>query len=250
MKSFDGKRSSRSGGAAPYITLAVAFLLIAVFVAMAVFFKITTITVEGARKYDASEIIDASGVEKDTSIFFLNASKAQIAIKDTLPYVDTVRISRNLPGTVTIIVTESVGAAWFTSAGSYWIIDVGGRILEETDKQPADLVELRGITAEKPEVSSNLSLGSGESVRLRGLLDTLAAMEKWNVLDLTSWLDVSNLSAVTFEHNGYKVNIGATNDLDGKFKVLVEKVFANLAEKGSGQSIIYQEDDESFRYGH
>lgn len=245
MENFDGKRSYRRAGTALYITLAVAFLLIAVFIAMAIFFNITEITVEGAKKYTQAQILEASGIEKDGSIFFLNAGEAEIAIKNALPYVDTVKIARNLPGTVTIIVTESEAAAYFTYGGSSWITDIDGRILEETSSAPANLTELRGIAAESPDVGKNLNLS--ETVRLRGLKDLLATLKKSEMLDLTTWIDMTNLSAVTFEYNGYKVNISGTDDLDFKFSILINQVFAQHTEKGYGQSVIYQENG-SFRY--
>lgn len=247
MENFGGRKNTRGGGAALYITLAVAFLLIAVFLAMALFFKITDITVEGSQKYTAQEIVRASGVEPDGSIFFLDASKAQIAIKDSLPYIDTVKISRHLPGTVVITVTESVGAAYFAAGGAYWIVDIAGRILERTDAAPTGLTELRGFTAASPKAGEKLKLGEGESVRQSALLDTLAALRDGEMLDLTAYLDVTNLSAVLFEYNGYKVNFGEANDFDTKFKILIDQIFVRYTEQGSGQSFIYQ-NNGSFRY--
>lgn len=248
MENFGGKRSFKTGGMALYVTLAVAFLLIAVFLAMALFFKITDITVEGAQKYTVQEIIDASGVEADGSIFFLNVSEAEIAVKNELPYVDTVKITRQLPGTVSISVTESTAAAYFTAGGSQWIVDLNCRILEETSAVPTGLVEIRGIAPEEPKVGKSLDLGAGEVVRLRGLKDMLKISGEWETLGLTAWLDMTNLSAVTFEYNGYKVNIGGPEDLDHKFNILLNQVMAAHPDTGSGQSIIYNKDEDSLHY--
>lgn len=247
MENYGGKKNTHGVGAGLYITLAAAFLLIALFLAMALFFKITDITVEGSQKYTAQEIVDASGMEPDGSIFFLDASKAQIAIKDLLPYIDTVMISRHLPGTVVITVTESVGAAYFAADGAYWIVDITGRVLERTDAAPSGLTELRGFTVVSPKAGEKFKLGEGESVRQSALLDTLAALRDNNMLDLTTYLDVTNLSAVLFEYNGYNVNFGEANKFDTKFKILLDQIFVKYTEKGSGQSFIYQSDD-SFRY--
>ncbi len=247
MEHYGGKKNTRGAGAGLYITLGAAFLLIALFLAMALFFKITDITVEGPRRYTAQQIIDASGVEPDGSIFFLDASKAQIAIKDALPYIDTVKIARRLPGTVVITVTESVGEAYFSAAGAYWITDAAGRILEKTDAAPTGLTELRGFTAVDPREGKKLDLGAAESVRQSALLDTLSALRDNDMLDLTAFLDVTNLSAVLFEYNGYNVNFGEANEFDTKFRILIDQIFVRYTEKGYGQSFIYQ-NDNSFRY--
>ncbi len=247
MENYGGKKNTRGAGAGLYITLGAAFLLLALFLAMALFFKITDITVEGSKRYTAQQIVDASGVEPDGSVFFLDTSKAQIAIKDALPYVDTVKISRRLPGTVVITVTESVGEAYFAAEGAYWIVDISGRILERADAAPSGLTELRGFTAVDPREGKKLSLGAGESVRQSALLDTLAALKDGDMLALTAYLDVTNLSAVLFEYNGYNVNFGEANEFDKKFSILIDQIFVRYTEKGSGQSFIYQNND-SFRY--
>lgn len=248
MGNFGGKKRNGRGGMALYITLAVAFMLIAVFLAMALFFKISDITVEGAKKYSAEEIIGVSGVEKEDSIFFLNAGAAQIAIMDAFPYIDTVKITRSFPGTVVISVTESVPAAYFTADGSCWIIDRNGRILEETTLAGVEgIAELRGVTAVDPQTGKSMSLGPGETVRLRCMKDTLEAIIDNGRLELTTWLDMTNLSAVTFEYNGYKVNIGEAEDFGTKFDLL-EKVLKEYTEPGHGQSFIYEKDIVGMRY--
>ena len=117
MGSTKGRNRYTPGDGALYVTVAVAFILIIAIAAMGLFFKITDITVEGAEKYTAGQIIAVSGIEKDNSVFFLNASSAEVAIKSALPYVDTVKVTRHLPGTVTIRITESVSAAYIASGG-------------------------------------------------------------------------------------------------------------------------------------
>ena len=249
MENFDGRKRNRSGGTAFYVTLAVAFLLIAAILAMAIFFKVSRITVEGAERYTPEEIIEASGIELDNSIFFLGTGDAQIAIKKELPYVDTVKITRSLPGTVTISVTESRGAAYFFSGGSCWLIDLDGRILEETTSAGVGgAVELRGITAVDPEVGRSLSLGSGESVRLNYLKNTLKALDQYGRISLTTWLDLTNLAAVTFECNGYRINIGEAEDFEVKFGKLLKEFFDAHPEKGYGQSVVYDKELIALRY--
>ena len=87
----------RAGGTALYVTIAAAFLVIAVILAMALFFKISDITVEGASRYTGGQIVEASGIELDDSIFFVSTGSAEIHIKDALPYIDSVSVTRDLP---------------------------------------------------------------------------------------------------------------------------------------------------------
>ena len=238
-------RRRRGSGAALYVTMAGAFLVIAAVTAMGLFFKISKITVNGAGRYTAQEIIAASGVEPDNSIFFVSMSRAEVRIKSALPYIDSVKVTRVLPGTVIIDVTEAKRAASFTYGGSTWVTDVKGRILEETDAAgAAGTVELRGVTPEKPEVGKSLSLGQAETVRLRCLLNTLSILDASGRLALTEWLDLSNLAAVTFYCNGYRINLNKADDmtdLEAKFDIL-EDFFADHPDAGYGQNVWYEED--------
>lgn len=241
--SNQGGNYRRGGrGTALYVTMAAAFLIITVITAMALFFTISDITVEGTDRYTSQQVIDASGIEADDSIFFFNSSAAEISIKNSLPYVESVKVTRKLPGRVEIEITESVPLASFSHEDSYYVIDAKGRILEKTGISGTEgTISLRGIAAHSPKVGENLSLGSGESVRLRYLLGTLKAIVDDGKAADVAWLDISNLSAVTFELNGYRVNIGTADDLDFKFE-LINRFLKTHPERGSGESVNYDEN--------
>ena len=230
----------RAGGTALYITMAVAFFAIAAIAAMALFFKVSEITVEGAVKYTPKEVIDASGLELDDSIFFVGAGSAEISIKKALPYVDTVSVKRDLPGKVIIKITESLPAVTVAFDGEYLILDSSLRILDRLAAAPEGNVEVRGITPVEPEVGRDLDLGDGESARLSSLKEFMKALTDNNVLGMVKWLDVSNLSSVAFDYNGYNVNFGRVEDLDRKFQLLDHFTKQN-PQAGSGQNVIYDE---------
>lgn len=249
MKNY-GRNGRRGKGAALYITMAAAFLVIAVVTAMGLFFKISAVTVVGGKKYTDQEIINASGLEIDGSILFVNMSGAEVRIKNALPYVDSVKVTRKLPGTVVITVTEVEPAAYFTSGGSVWLMDVNGRVLEETDGLGVSgVLEIRGITPETPEINKSLDLGSSESVRLRCLLNILKILDERERLELTEWVDVSNLASVTFYYNGYRINVHQADDMEelkDKFDLLKD-FFTDYPEPGHGQEVVYVDDKEYFK---
>ncbi len=247
MGSTKGRNRYTPGDGALYVTVAVAFILIAAITAMGLFFKITDITVEGAEKYTQSQIIAVSGIEKDTSIFFLNSSAAEIAIKSALPYVDTVKVVRRLPGTVSIRITEAVSAAYISSGGSYYIVDLAGRILEKSSYVPQG-VEIRGVEPVDPEAGKTLSFGENESARLRALTDVLKKASECGRLDRMAWIDISNLSAITFDYNGYRFNIGTAEELDLKFDDLLSKFLAANKDPGNGQNVYYDDNLKGLRF--
>ena len=83
----------------------------AIAVALALFFKVETISVNGNSRYTTQQIIDAGGIETGDNMFFLNKYTASERITASLPYVETVRISRQLPDTLVITVTECTAPA-------------------------------------------------------------------------------------------------------------------------------------------
>ncbi len=250
MKNY-GRNGRRGSGTALYVTMAGAFLVIAVVAALGLFFKISAITVAGGKRYTDQDIINASGLETDSSILFVNMSGAEVRIKNALPYVDSVKVTRKLPGTVVIEVTEIDPAAYFTSGGSVWLMDVSGRILEQTDGLGVSgVTEIRGIAPETPEINKTLSLGSSESVRLRCLLNILKMLSERERLELTEWVDVSNLASVTFYCNGYRINVHQADDLEdlkGKFDLLRD-FFEEYSEPGHGQEVVYVDEGEYYKF--
>lgn len=230
----------RAGGTALYVTIAAAFLVIAVILAMALFFKISDITVEGASRYTGGQIVEASGIELDDSIFFVSTGSAEIHIKDALPYIDSVSVTRDLPGRVVIKVTESIPAATVQNGGSVLLLDADLRILDEIVAVPAGTVEIRGVTPVEPKPGSDLDLGENESARLSSLREFMVALRDNGVIGSVKWLDVSNLSSVVFDYNGYTVNFGRVEDLARKFQLLDHFTKQN-PQAGSGQNVIYDE---------
>lgn len=209
---------NRKNGGTLYITVIVALMLLAVIVGLSVFFNIETIEVEGASAYSAAEIIEASGIETDGSIFFLNDSAAAVRIKNAFAYVDEVQIVKTLPGTVTIRVTETPPVAWFESAGSYWVVSSQTKILERTDSITSrNLAELRGIEPIMPAVGDYISLGESGSVKLGYLTSVLRELDRAGMSGKVAWLDMTNLSAVSFFYdNRFTVLLGRADEVQDK----------------------------------
>ena len=84
-----------------YKVLVFAAICGAIAVALALFFKVETISVVGNSRYSADQIVEAGGISPGGNMFFLNKYNASEKITSALPYIETVRISRQLPGTLT-----------------------------------------------------------------------------------------------------------------------------------------------------
>ena len=91
---------------------------------VSIFLQVGTIEVTGNSHYTANEIIQAAGIEEGDNLFFVNRFSAVSGIMAKLPYVESVEIATQLPGTVIIEITESQALAWVSGMS---IMTVPGR---------------------------------------------------------------------------------------------------------------------------
>jgi cell division protein FtsQ len=220
-----GKRRRRGNGSL-YITVTVALMLFVAIMGVSVFFNVSEIIVEGTRAYTSEQVIEASGIQLDESIFFLRESSAAVRIKETLSYVEEVRIVRSLPGTVKIIVSESFPVAYIKTSDAAWVIDENAKILEKLGTGvKTSAFEIYGLTPILPTVGETLSLGDSGSVQLVYLKQVLSGIMSAGIYKDVGWLDMSNISSITFYYQGlYTVNLGKGENLSDKLSLMKSMV--------------------------
>lgn len=101
---------------------------IAIFAFITPIFNITKIDIRGNTQISSDTIISMSGLKKGENIFKFNNSIIK-NIKDN-PYIEDVKISRKLPGTIIISVNERTIKYQIKLINSYAYIDKNGYILE------------------------------------------------------------------------------------------------------------------------
>ena len=63
-----------------------------------------------------------------------------------------------------------------------------------------------------------------------------------------AWIDMTNLSAITFDYNGYRFNFGADDELDLKFGTLLADFLKVHPDPGSGQTAFYDAKVKGLRF--
>ena len=83
-----------------------------------------------------------------------------------LPYVETVSVETQLPGTVVIEVTESQSLAWVELEGQRWVLDRSCKFLTQADTdETASLIRVTGVTPVNPMVGRDARPGGGRGHR-------------------------------------------------------------------------------------
>jgi len=204
------------------MTIGVLTISLMTIIGASAFLKTTEIQVEGNSMYSSDVIIKASGVMPGDNLIFINAQRISQNIRSTLPFVSAVEVTRSLPNTVHIEITESLAVASVTFAGEIYIIDSAGRVLARVPSDEpvlegvdfGSLIEVRGVDIEETNVGNILRPVFGTETKLQYMQDVLIALERETLLKDVSFIDVSNIVNVFFGYMGrYRVILGGSTNL-------------------------------------
>lgn len=208
---------------------------------ISIFFKVETITVSGAEKYDAWTVKEASGIEIGDNLLTFGEAKAAGKIRTALPYVDTVRIGIKLPDTVNIEIVElDVVYAIRDSAEQWWLITSDGRVVDKADGATAmDYTKVEGVKLQSPvsgqravayeppavstteETLVTVPVTITAADRLSTALSILQYMEERGIIGKAASVDVADMGdLVLWYGQQYQVKLGDTTQLAYKIECM------------------------------
>ena len=225
------------------------FLLgcVALIFLVSIFLQVGTIEVEGNTHYTSQEIIQAAGIEEGDNLFFINRFSAVSGIMAKLPYVESVEIATQLPGTVIIEITESQGLAWVELGGQRWIMDRSCKILTQGTRQDTSgLIRVTGITPANPSVNKTLSV-EGDAAAIDTLSEMLDQVQRRGLAGVIDYIDLTDLSAPVMSYGGrFTVLFGSAETIDYQFGKLVSAVSqltsydrGTLDVSGAGEGVTF-----------
>ena len=218
-----GKKKQRrmSKSAAVYIPFGALLAVLLIILGTSGFLRVAEITVDGATTYTDEEIIAISGISIGDNLLFLDAGVAERRILVAMPFINAVNVSRSPPDSVRIEVTESAAIASLEFRNTVILIDSTGRVLQNTDRAPAGLIEIWGIVPADAAEGSRLRAEQGGELQLQYMIDVLAALEREGIQHSVSYLDVSIISSLNFGYmERFRVMLGGPNDLRQKLRTL------------------------------
>lgn len=128
-----GKAGGVRSGALGKLLIMLAIVAAVVF-GVAIFFKVSTIEVQGNTVYSSEQIVEASQIQPGDNLLTVNKALAVGNIKAALPYVEDVSIARSLPDGIIIQVREStISFAVMTDTNTCWLIGPSGKALERIE---------------------------------------------------------------------------------------------------------------------
>ena len=230
--------------------ISMAAVVVAVFLGLSVFFRVDTITVAGADKYTPWMIRQASGVETGDALLSISEARVASRIISDLPYIDEVKVSRKLPGTVEIQVTElQVTYSIEDENGGWWLISSSGRAIEAVNLEKAmGYTRVEGLAIRTPTAGEQVQAlpgkiidpGEGTAVemdqtdadqQLAALIAIMTGLERSRIIGEITVIDVTTITDLRLEYPQLlTVRLGDDQQLEYKISYLaaaVEKLEAS-----------------------
>lgn len=257
-----------------YLQLITVFAIALAFcLGISIFFKVDTITVSGNNHYTPWTVAQASGIQEGENLLFFGRFGAQVKIKQSLPYVEKVRIGIKLPGTVNIVIEEvPVVYSIRDLDGSWWLISSTGRIVEQVNSASAGKsTAIDGVVLDAPvageqavaweapaatDGEGNVIPSAGNNAdRLKAALAIAQELERNEILGEAASIHVQDLQNIRLWYaDRYEVRLGDSTDLAGKIaamRVAIHKMgqfqtgVLELAPAGESWKVIYTQGGNS-----
>lgn len=199
-------------------------------------FNIKTISVEGNSKISIDEIISLSGLQLEQNMFNYKQSDVVENIKQNA-YIDTVKVSRKIPDTVEIIVSEREASFMIKFANAYAFINNQGYILEISNKKQ-NLPIITGIETIQEELQTGNRLCTEDLKKLGDVLKIMEASASNGLSKDITKIDITDSDnyILTLQKKKKIVHLGDTSNLSTKMLWILK--FNELEGKTKGEIIL------------
>lgn len=159
------KRRKKKTVTALVITLLTAVLVVCV-LSITVFLKTENIVVKGNNTYSAEEILSAAEINKGDNLLLISSEKINRKLPVLLPFVDSVKVEKNLPGTLKLTVTETKEEVCFVNKNNCFSADLKGKILKEYEKPDENLIKITISDGAKLLTGTNIEFSNERETTL------------------------------------------------------------------------------------
>jgi len=210
------------------VILAVA--AIAVLFLLSPVFSVKNLNITGIEKYSYDDICSKTGLKKNGNIFLINRFKVLGTLKKD-PYIEKAKLTYKLPDTVNLDVTERKVRGYVPYMGSYLYIDENGRVLEVNSKISGKLPVISGLKFTGFVLGEQIDADNTEAFDI--MVTAAQLITKYELLDMTVSLDVSDTKNIKAHVKNVDVNLGDITNIDQKIRIMAQ-VIQKLKENDRG----------------
>ena len=217
------------------LILTVFFMLIS----LSSIFTVDSIEVRGNSHYTAEEIINMGhAVPGHNIVYNLNKQEIEEYLEQN-PYIKSATVSRKLPSTMVIKVTERAERMAFRYDDDYLIMDEDGILLKKTRNAPKTTL-IEGIIVNKIKLGEEI--GAEDSGRLDRVIELIHSMIAGDLYFVkVDMSDEKKVKAYIYDTLAVKTDYDTlkTNIENGRLHMVLEKLFEDGIERGT---ITFDED--------
>ena len=220
-------------GKIKYILIVLALIIGAIIVIYSPMFNIKSIEVEGNERLSKDKIIEISGLKNDVNMF--KYTKIQIA--NTLTknaYIESAEVTRKLPGTIGIKVTERHPTYMLQFADSFVYINNQGYILEISNER-IDTPIIVGFKTDLNNIKPGNRVDIEDLKQLNMVIKIIGICEDNDITGVVTKVDVSNPKNYTLilEGQGKTVYLGDGNELTSRILYLKAILESSEGKEGT-----------------
>ncbi len=186
-----------------------------------VFFRVKSFTVTGNVRYTAEEVAEASGITRGDILMAVNKVKTASRLLVKLPYIEEVRVYKEMPGTVRFEVKEcSAVMAAKSEFSTYWLMTGDGKLLEEVDSREdpklSGIPVIEGVNLSLPTMGKQAVFDdvlSGETA-----MELIGAISDAGLLGSVSELNLEDPANITMQY-GDDLTVWLGDGSDGAYKL-------------------------------
>jgi cell division septal protein FtsQ len=205
-------------------------LLAAVMFLLSPVFSVKTINITKMDKYTYDQICEMTGLSKGKNIFLINRFKVLNTLKkDT--YVDKAKLTYKLPDTVNLTISERKVRGYVPYMGSYLYIDENGRVLEVNSAANNKLPVVNGLKFTGFVLGEQIDADNKDAFDI--MVTVAQLITKYNLLNMTVSIDVSDTKNITARVKNVDVNLGDISNIDQKIRVMAQ-VMQKLKDNDRG----------------
>jgi len=205
-----------------YIILVVAAALSFFVVAFTVFLKISHIEIINSTLYDDDEIFAALPIAKGDSLYGFDGGGVEEYLQKHFPYYKTVSVTRKLPSTVIIEVTEETPVFCLKSGNDYYILSEDFKVLGRTETVPEEISLISLSTGYVKRCVTGETLSFAETKLFDSLDELWQTLCYYKLDDKIDYIDASNRFDIYIGYNGQlRIYMGDIKDCDTKIRFLL-----------------------------
>ena len=217
--------------------LFIGILLAAAVLALTVFFRVNTISVEGSVRYSAEEIVAGMDVKQGDNLYLDE-------LLQQFPYLETVQIRRHLPDALVVTVTECTATVAVPSDGGYYYLSEQGKVLEQ-NAADGGLPLVTGVTLSG--LTPGQMVRQAEDAYADALLEILQTMDAGGMLEGLDFINLQDLTDIRIGYDGrFDIRVGTVDELAYRLRFAKTVIDERLSPSDIGR--LYWDKDDRLHF--